>query len=769
MPDAYPFLRSLVESTAYAVIATTTTGVITVFNRAAERLLGWTAGELVGKHDPGILHDPVEVVRRAAELSAECGRTIAPGFEVFILQAREGGIADEREWTYIRKDGGRVPVLLSVTALREGESVTGYLGVARDVSELRRAQRRIEEGEARFQAVFDAVQDAIVVVDDAGRIVDANPAVRRLCGRATAALLGHDIAVLLPQAGGASAYAPGPPRRLAVALANGGQRPVELTVSATRIAGRGMRICVMRDVSLQDAHETAMRVAKESAEAANQAKTDFLANVSHELRTPLNGITGLSSLLLDTRLEPGQREHVETIHACSDQLLELINDLLDFAKIEAGRMDIDSTTFDPRALAEGVLLLLRERAVAKGLDLRLVPDPDLPRALTGDAGRIRQVLVNLVANAIKFTERGGVYVAIAPGTGPGWLCCAVSDTGIGMEPEVVGRLFQPFSQADASTTRRFGGTGLGLSICRRLVELMGGTITVDSRPGAGSTFTCTLRCEPATADTLPRPALATVARHFDGRVLIVDDNVVNLQVAIALCGKLGLRADSAGDGAAAVLATAQVSYDIIFMDCQMPVMDGYSATRAIRRRETETGMVRIPIIALTAHALRSERDRCLEAGMDDHIPKPVKLDDLATAVGRYLPAAGGAPVPTPGSAESPSPPARHPVLDPAVLDTLRVELGDDAEVVITEVLTTFRSEGRQQLEQLEATTALEILGRCAHRLRGSASSIGATELAAACHVVESAAQVGDDAKARAGLPRVAAAFAAVSAVVPGNV
>ncbi|HZP59258.1 MAG TPA: ATP-binding protein, partial [Opitutaceae bacterium] len=407
----------LLHNANVAVISVNPAGMILSFNSTAERWLGWSANELIRRETPVILHHSPEIAEQARKLSAELGRTVAPDFGVFVEKIRAGRTAmEEGEWTYVRKDGSRLPVWVSFTALRDKRGrITGYFSVASDISDRKKAE----------QALRDAAN-----------------------------------------------------------------------------------------------------AAKESV----RLKSEFLANMSHEIRTPLNAIIGMTGLLLDTDLSSEQRSFTETVRTSSEALLTVINDILDFSKIEAGQLSFEMIDFDLREPVEGSLELLAEKASAQGLEIAYLIEENVPTQLRGDPGRLRQVLLNLVSNAIKFTERGEVVVRVSRAAESGrvvTLRFAVIDTGIGISRDAQARLFTPFMQADGSTTRKYGGTGLGLAICKQLVKLMKGEIGVESEPGRGATFwfTVPFSLQPETAKVVHRPADVAGAR-----VLVVDDNATNREI-----------------------------------------------------------------------------------------------------------------------------------------------------------------------------------------------------------------------------------------------
>jgi PAS domain S-box-containing protein len=768
--DLSAFQKAILDHAGHAIISATSDGIIRVFNPAAEALLGYSADELIGRHTPAIFHDLEEVVARAHAFSTELGVPIEPGFDVFVEKCRRG-LPNEHEWTYIRKDGKRLTVLLNVTALKTPEGdITAFLGVASDITPLKIIQR-------------------------------------------------------------------------------------ELTL------------------------------AKEAAESASKAKSQFLANMSHEIRTPMNGVLGMAELLLTTQMSDRQRHMTETVHRSGTALLGIINDILDFSKIEAGKLELERTEFGLRQTVEEAVELFTEPAGKKGLELTYVLPDHTPDQVIGDPVRLRQILLNLLGNAVKFTQRGEVSIrfdCLAQDAERLQLKCEVKDTGIGISVEAQKRLFTAFSQADGSTTRRFGGTGLGLAIVRQLTHLMGGDVGVESAPGQGTTFwftmqlgydptqgsleTKTTRSLAGTrvlivddnstnrfilesqlraleAETLsaasavtaldqlkqaiaegtsvdmaildihmpdidgialsrimksdpdlhhiPLLALSSIDWHssdrpadasiffawlrkpvrqsllwdcllqqrfasaqaeaktegaqpepttFTGRILLAEDNPVNREVTLGMLELLGCRVDMVENGRQAVEAVSTQPYDLVLMDCQMPELDGFAATTAIRRHEERRGHVsHLPIIALTANAMEGDRERCLAAGMDDYLSKPFSQEGLRSVMQRWIPSDSPETLAINASKSAEPPSQQTPVIDTSAWDAILTSQRPGKPDLLHRALSLYLTDSAILIEQIrsavEANDAVR-LAAAAHSLKSSSALLGAHTLAGHCQTLE---------------------------------
>jgi signal transduction histidine kinase/CHASE3 domain sensor protein/ActR/RegA family two-component response regulator len=600
----------------------------------------------------------------------------------YIVAARESAQVTERTMAAMALGTGIALALIAalvwgaITLTRARADMLAHERSALSVANLRmselleqtrRQEEALRQAELFARSTLDGLSAEIAIVDQEGTILAANRAWRsfaatnrppedtvaeganylRVCDTATG-----------PESGEAAAFAAGlravlAGRREEFEMEYPCQTPAKqrwFVGRVTRFPGQGpARVVVAHeDITERKQAVLALRQANVELAQASQAKSEFLATMSHEIRTPLNGVIGLTSLLLGTALGQQQREYVGGIQASGEALLALINDILDFSKIEAGQLSLETRSLDLHQIVREVVGLFAPQAQAKGLQLGAQVDRAVPPVLEGDPLRLRQVLLNLVGNAVKFTGRGAVEVRVATVgecEGGVLLRIAVRDTGIGIAPEAQATLFEPFTQADASMTRRYGGTGLGLAIVKRLVDLMGGQIGVESTPGQGSTFWLTLRLAyGAVRDGVPTTAVQVAPATMDerragsgprGYVLVAEDNAINQLVVVRFLESLGYAVQTVEDGQQAVEAVRREHFDLVLMDAHMPVMDGFAATAAIRQDEEGQGR-HLPIVALTADALAADAEKSRAAGMDDHLTKPITLERLTEVVERWV-------------------------------------------------------------------------------------------------------------------------------------
>ncbi|MBS0170502.1 MAG: PAS domain S-box protein [Nitrospira sp.] len=783
--------RLIIDTALSAVISMDDRGNIIAWNTKAEQIFGWTRQEAIGRSmaETIIPHAHREAHQR--------------GLDRF-LKTGEGPILNKRiEVTALRRDGTEFPIELSLTPLRL-ENAYSFTAFVVDISERKQAEEALRTSEARLTMT---VQGSQIGIWDWNLTTGAT-----YFSTQWKSQLGHDD-TSLPNAFDEWRLRIHPEDQPLVhntiqSCLDGERSHFEIEHRLQHrdgdyrwILSRGSLIRdvygvaarmvgIHIDTTDRKRSEEELRTAKEAAEAASKAKSEFLANMSHEIRTPMNGVLGTTELLLNSVLTDKQRHLASTVHRSGRTLLAIINDILDFSKIEAGKLDLECVDFDLLQVLEESLELFMEAGRRKKLHLAQQLDEQVPRYLKGDPVRFRQILMNLLSNAIKFTERGGITLIAEFLSGTPThvrLRFAVADTGIGIPPAAKLRIFDAFSQADGSTTRQYGGTGLGLSIARQLVGLMGGTIAVDSEPGRGSTFSFTAEFELQPLGTgsasplapcapLPTPYLVAdpagswpqdpalssgVAADEEeqeqtaGHILLAEDSPVNREVAVGMLEQLGYQVEIAENGRQALLATEHNRFDLVLMDCQMPEMDGLTATAEIRRRDSGSDRAELPIIALTANAMRGDRERCLAAGMDDYLTKPYTQLQLQEIMQKWLKkptpvrsepapehgAAAGSQAASPVAAAPLEPAAEAPAtaLDLKALDAIRALQRPNRPDVLASVLRKYLDNSRDSVDALrDALRANDpaALQAIAHRLKSSSAQLGALALAARCKELE---------------------------------
>ena len=791
--------QAILNGAEYSIIATKADGTITVFNAGAERMLGYRAEEVVGKATPEIFHDKKEVIERVRSLTAELGSPPRRGFDAFVAKSRLG-LSNEEQWTYIRKDGTRFPALLSVTPICDPSGqVTGFMGIAQDITERKRAEEALSSSETRYRLLAENMRDVVWTVDENMNRTYVSSSITLLTGHSVEeALQIPFVEVMTPDSAKRvrrhfetiAARAQGDPKVLLQPVCleieyrckNGGTVWAEANITlllgqAGSIAGAmgvSRDITARRKVS-QELQEYASKLeqanreleeANIAAEAANKAKGQFLANMSHELRTPLNGVIGMTELLRGTQLDDRQLDFVEACHTSGRVLLALINDILDFSKIEAGKLELDEREFDLAHMVKESVEAVAIQARQKGIHLVSHVPPQARRWVRGDDVRLRQILLNLVGNAVKFTESGKVVVKVEitkPHAKKPTIRFEVSDSGIGIPADRCDRLFKSFSQADSSTTRKYGGTGLGLAISKSLVELMGGQIGVISHLGQGSTFWFVVPLQFSSSEQHEEklsPDASPVRRPPSGvslkgrRVLLAEDNRVNRMYAQEVLRQGGMQSQVVANGLDALQAVQAERFDLVLMDCQMPEMDGFEATRRIRELELGGQLAgHLPIIALTANAIKGDREHCVEAGMDDYISKPFEPDVLLKMIGRLLTVNEGAPdVDSPAEESSDDlgrvslPVDNRPPIDRRALLLRCMENLEFAQ----SLLADFEGDLPQRVDQIAQfihEDDVRAAAESAHALKGAAGTIAAEPLRTLAAEMEAAGKAGDLASA----------------------
>jgi len=752
--------------------------------------------DLAGERMATMDHKYASLNAALLELEREVGRIQDQNFK-----AQTAAAAELQRYEYMI---GLSIILMVLGATFYGHKLAQQM--QSDNEERERHLGALKEAEARTRSILDTAADGIITFDLQGRIESFNKASDNLFGQGPGDGVGRDVRSIIPtlaelinpiwtgEGGAAPAAAASTLSGEGVGRRRDGTEfPLEYSVSKIDLGSGRLFTGIVRDISDRRKTEDALREAA-AAQAANRAKSQFLANMSHEIRTPMYAVLGMAEMLLDTELTPTQRRFADSVHRSGESLLGIIDDILDFSKIEAGKLELECVDFGVRELTGEVTQLLQESAQRKGLEFVCHVEDKVPDSLRGAPSRLRQVLINLVGNAIKFTDRGSVTIKVslsqldagkrtatdadtAPAPAPATvLHFSVADTGIGIAQPVQGRLFQPFEQADSSTTRRYGGTGLGLAISKELVEKMGGRIGVRSALGQGAEFWFTLRLHPPLSPGLaPASGASDASRagELNGiRVLLAEDNPISQEVARTMLNSLGCQVYVADNGAKALAVLSNSQFDIVLMDRQMPVMDGFDATAEIRARRVlrpkqppgAAEPVRLPIIGLTASALKGDREVCISAGMDDYLAKPFRRDALRLIIERWVldqPA---------GRSESGLPAREAPAstFDPAPLEQMGLRQRASAPRVVAGLIDSYFANAASSIEALAQACAradAAELGRAAHALSVGSDFVGARRLAQLCRELETMGLAGERQELEQRIARIRQEYAAVRAAM----
>ncbi|MCF3631053.1 PAS-domain containing protein [Thalassospiraceae bacterium LMO-SO8] len=743
-----------------------------------------TVDNLIGK----TVHDLIPKGR--ADEVAELERKVIESGEIVILEAESV--------LHRTKEGRPTIYRLMKFPVRDREGTIMGLGTAMtDITEQKEAERELAHQKAILETTLETMDQGITMFDEKLNVITANSKFMELLKFPKDRFPpGTNLSEFFRYNAERGEYGPGDVEqqvRERIELARKFEphhfertRPggMVIDIRGNPLPDRSGFVTTYSDVTQQKRAERALREAKLAAEEANRAKSSFLANMSHEIRTPLNAIVGLTGLALKTDLTEQQADYLTKVDMSSHALLGLIDDILDFSKIEAGKMEIEAVAFNLDDVMENLSTMTTARAGAKPLDIQFHIDPSVPKNLKGDPLRLGQVLINLTANAIKFTEKGKVVVNVLPvpsstaGTAKKrMLRFEVTDTGIGMSRDQIGKLFQPFTQADISTTRQFGGTGLGLAISHSLVTMMGGEIGVDSTEGKGSTFWFTAEVTVLPADLTedaapthrpkPKDARSDALKRIAGlRVLLVEDNEINQQVAREFLGLAGVTVDIASNGKIAIAMVAETPYDAVLMDVQMPLMDGYQATEIIR---ADSRYNDLPIIAMTAHAMQSEREKCLAVGMNDHVTKPIDPNRLYAVLATWAARSGSHPAKPASKITAADSPAPTPVSADVLPDTIKginltearaMMRGND--VILRRLLGAFHAKYMDQADKIAALLTdgdLETAVRTTHTLKGVSGNIRAER------VYQAAKALDDQLRSGPGEPEVDACLKELSSAL----
>ncbi|MTV50663.1 PAS domain S-box protein [Heliobacillus mobilis] len=755
--------RTIVSVMAEGIVVQDREGAIIRSNRAAEQILGLTFAEMEGRTSM----DP------CWKAIHEDGSTFHGEEHPSMITLQTGLPCRNVIMGLYKPDGKLTWIRINSEPLFRLESDKPYAAVTTfsDITEQRIIENKLKATEQQLKGIFDSLDLVFWSMDPlSSRVLQISPACEKIYGYPPEAFIENPqlwFDCIHPDdihngekansnvLGGAPVYTEN-----RIIRRDGEVRWIRVHIIP--LFDDDGRITLLNglvmDITDKKQTEEELRLAKEKAEEASRAKSNFLAMMSHEIRTPMNGILGMNDLMLDTPLNREQNEYAQAIQESAEVLLNVINDILDYSKVEAGKMQLETIDFDLHRTIQSVIKVFTNKAKDKGLVLSLSISPEIDKTLQGDPSRLRQVIFNLLGNAIKFTNSGTVSLTvtvISKDNDRMKVCFEVTDTGIGIEKGLLGYLFTPFAQADSSTSRMFGGTGLGLAISKKLVELMEGEIGVISEIGKGSTFWFSVSFltsqSPRAENTLPTDEISLLHKNnhplwqTKRPLLLVEDHETNQKLAVALLNKLGLQVDVAKNGMEAIHAVTEKEYTLILMDCQMPELDGFETTQIIRDWEFAQHL-HIPIIAMTAMAMQGDREKCIRAGMDDYISKPIMIEELITVLARWLPKQRTKENQV--FSEKPSSPSKDrnflendsSVIDMNVLREIALFTDNQTDAFLPSLIETYLDESKQLMNSLSVAIQRsdpECIEKAAHALKSGSASLGALHFAKFCEQMES--------------------------------